>query len=213
MLKCRPSIKADNTALTGYFKPKGGHPPRAVDFAPQTERSNATDVRRWSYLEKIKMIQVVEADLTLSDHAGAVVQLMDEYSRDPMGGGKALSSFVRNNLVSELRKRDSAHVILAFVDGKPAGLVICLEGFSTFACRPLLNVHDAIVSVEHRGRGLCKCMLRVAEAVAHRLGCCKMTLEVLEGNVVAQAAYKSCGFAGYELDPRMGKAMFWEKKL
>jgi ribosomal protein S18 acetylase RimI-like enzyme len=56
-------------------------------------------------------------------------------------------------------------------------------------------------------------MLEVAEAVALRLGCCKMTLEVLEGNVVAQAAYKSCGFASYELDPRMGKAMFWEKKL
>ncbi|MFY8149049.1 MAG: GNAT family N-acetyltransferase [Prochlorococcaceae cyanobacterium] len=159
------------------------------------------------------MIQVIEADLSLSEHASAVVELMDEYSRDPMGGGKALPSFVRNNLVSELRKRDTAHVILAFIDGRPAGLVICLEGFSTFSCRPLLNVHDAIVSVEHRGHGLCKRMLEVAEAVAHRLGCCKITLEVLEGNVVAQAAYKSCGFAGYELDPRMGKAMFWEKKL
>ncbi len=56
-------------------------------------------------------------------------------------------------------------------------------------------------------------MLEVAEPVAHRLGCCKMTLEVLEGNVAAQAAYQSCGFAGYELDPCMGKALFWKKKL
>jgi hypothetical protein len=40
-----------------------------------------------------------------------------------------------------------------------------------------------------------------------------MTLEVLEGNIIAQAAYTSCGFASYKLDPRMGKAMFWEKKL
>jgi hypothetical protein len=40
-----------------------------------------------------------------------------------------------------------------------------------------------------------------------------MTLEVLEGNVAAQAAYQSCGFAGYELDPCMGKALFWKKKL
>lgn len=138
---------------------------------------------------------------------------MDEYARDPMGGGKALTPFVRANLVSELRNRDTAHVILAFADGKPAGLVVCLEGFSTFACRPLLNIHDAIVSAEHRGRGLSKRMLEVAEALAHRLGCCKLTLEVLEGNVVAQAAYMSYGFAGYELDPRMGRAMFWEKKL
>ena len=159
------------------------------------------------------VIEIVEADLTLPEHARAVVQLLDDYARDPMGGGKALAPFVKENLVSELRKRDVAHVILAFVDGEPAGLVVCLEGFSTFACRPLLNVHDVIVSAEHRGRGLCKRMLQVAETIALRLGCCKMTLEVLEGNVVAQAAYRSCGFAAYELDPRMGKAMFWEKKL
>jgi GNAT superfamily N-acetyltransferase len=159
------------------------------------------------------VIQVLETDLTLPEHASALIQLMDEYALDPMGGGRALSQFARENLVSELKKCDTAHVIFAFVDGKPAGLVTCLEGFSTFACRPLLNVHDVIVSAEYRGRGLCKRMLEVAEAVARRLGCCKMTLEVLEGNVAAQAAYQSCGFAGYELDPRMGKAMFWEKKL
>ena len=134
-------------------------------------------------------MEVVEADLRLPEHATAVIQLLDEYARDPIGGGKALPPFVRANLVSELRKRDVAHVILAFVDGEPAGLVICLEGFSTFACRPLLYVHDAIVSAEHRGHGLCKRMLAVAEAVALRLGCCKMTLEVLQGNVLAQAAY------------------------
>ncbi len=56
-------------------------------------------------------------------------------------------------------------------------------------------------------------MLEVAEAMAQRLGCCKMKLEVLEGNVAAQAAYRSCGFTAYELDPRMGKGLFWEKKL
>ena len=49
--------------------------------------------------------------------------------------------------------------------------------------------------------------------IAVRIGCCKLTLEVLEGNAIAQAAYKACGYAGYELDPKMGKAMFWQKKL
>jgi GNAT superfamily N-acetyltransferase len=127
------------------------------------------------------VIQVLETDLTLPEHASVLIQLMDEYALDPMNGSRALSEFARENLVSELKKCDAAHVILAFVDGKPAGLVTCLEGFSTFACRPLLNVHDVIVSAEYRGRGLCKRMLEVAEPVAHRLGCCKMMLEVLEG--------------------------------
>ena len=40
-----------------------------------------------------------------------------------------------------------------------------------------------------------------------------LTLEVLEGNKVAQAAYRASGFAGYELDPEVGRAMFWQKKL
>lgn len=159
------------------------------------------------------MIEVIEADLTSPEHADAVVFLLNEYARDPMGGGRDLPPRVRKELVPELRKRDTAHVILGFVDGEPAGLVICFEGFSTFACMPLLNIHDVAVSGRHRGKGLSRRMLEKVEAIAAGLGCCKLTLEVLEGNTVAQAAYRSFGFSGYELDSRTGRAMFWEKKL
>jgi len=51
------------------------------------------------------------------------------------------------------------------------------------------------------------------EEIARELGCCKLTLEVLEGNTVAQNAYRSLGYASYELDAAMGKAMFWQKYL
>ncbi len=159
------------------------------------------------------MIEIVEADLSLPSHADAMVQLMDEYALDPMGGGKGLSDYVKANLRAELAKRFAAHVILAFADAEPAGLVVCLEGFSTFACKPLLNIHDVIVALPYRGRGLSKLLLQKAEEIALDLGCCKLTLEVLEGNHVAQSAYKACGFSGYELNPQMGKALFWEKKL
>lgn len=159
------------------------------------------------------MIQVVQADLNLPKHADAFIQLLGEYASDPMGGGKALSGYAKTNLVVELRNRPTVYIILAMDDEIPAGLLTCIEGFSTFACRPLLNIHDAIVSAEYRGRGLCKQMLKAAELLAIRIGCCKMTLEVLEGNNAAQAAYQSFGFKGYELDPQMGRAMFWEKSL
>jgi GNAT superfamily N-acetyltransferase len=159
------------------------------------------------------MIEVVEADLGLPAHAEALVKLMDAYALDPMGGGQGLSGDVKANLPIELAKRESAHVVLAFVEAEPAGLVVCFEGFSTFACKPLLNIHDLIVALPYRGRGLSKLLLQKAEAIAIQLGCCKLTLEVLEGNHIAQAAYKAFGFSGYELDPQMGKALFWEKKL
>jgi GNAT superfamily N-acetyltransferase len=159
------------------------------------------------------MEKILIADLSLPSHASALVYLLNEYAKDDMGGGAELPEFVKNNLAAELRKRQGAHVALAFIDGAPAGMAVCFEGFSTFACKPLLNVHDLIVAHAYRGRGLSKKLLAKAEEIAIRLGCCKLTLEVLEGNAIAQAAYKACGFAGYELDPKMGKAMFWQKKL
>ena len=158
-------------------------------------------------------IEIITADLSIAEHADAIILLMDEYARDPMGGGGRLSDYAKNNLISELSIRQSAHIVLAFVENQPAGLIICLEGFSTFACQPLLNIHDAIVSAPYRGRGLSKMMLQAVEQIALDLGCCKLTLEVLEHNHIAQKAYRSFGFNGYELNPEMGKALFWEKKL
>lgn len=159
------------------------------------------------------MENIVVADLTNPLHAQAVVSLLNEYSMDEMGGGAELPDVVKNNVVAELRKRPHAFAIIAFVQHEPAGLAICIEGFSTFACMPLLNVHDMIVSQKYRGRKLSQKILAKAEELARKRGCCKLTLEVLEGNKIAQNAYRSFGFEGYELNPTMGKAMFWQKKL
>jgi GNAT superfamily N-acetyltransferase len=159
------------------------------------------------------MEEILLADLSLPSHGETIIYLLNEYAKDEMGGGAELSVFVKNNLVSELKKRQGVYIILAFVDAHPAGLVNCFEGFSTFACKPLLNIHDVIVIAEYRGRGISKKLLNKAEEIAIDLGCCKLTLEVLEGNTIAQVGYKSCGYSGYELNPKMGKAMFWQKKL
>lgn len=159
------------------------------------------------------VIKILEADFSLPAHGKAIIQLMQEYAQGESGGGKALSRFVEENLIEALDQREMAHGILAFAGETPAGLIICLEGFSTFACRPLLNIHDVIVSEPFRGRGIAKQMLQKVEVLARQLNCCKLTLEVLEGNQAAKAVYWSVGFRGYELDPRMGKALFWEKKL
>jgi ribosomal protein S18 acetylase RimI-like enzyme len=163
--------------------------------------------------QTIEAIEIIEANPAKPSHAAAIVQLMDEYARDLMGGGQGLSEEVKSNLPMALSKRSNAHVILALSELEPAGLIICFEGFSTFACRPLLNIHDVIVSGSYRGQGIAKRLLNQAEVIARRLDCCKLTLEVLEGNAIAQSAYKSVGFNGYQLNPEMGHALFWEKKL
>lgn len=159
------------------------------------------------------MIEIIDADLSNPTHADALVRLLDEYAQGDMGGNCGLPDFVKANLAAELGKRAETHVILAFAGGDPVGLAVCFEGFSTFACKPLLNIHDIMVTQSHRGLGISKKLLAKAEAIALGLGCCKLTLEVLEGNTVAQAAYLSCGYSGYQLSPEAGKALFWQKKL
>lgn len=139
--------------------------------------------------------------------------LLDNYALDPMGGATALNQTVKDNLVTELAKLAHAFSVICYVDGKPAGLVNCFETFSTFKCKPLINIHDLVVSSEYRGLGISQRMLQFVENIGVEKGCCKITLEVLEGNQVAKNAYLKFGFAGYELDPQMGKALFWEKAL
>lgn len=158
-------------------------------------------------------LQIVEADPRDPTHARAIVELLDIYASGLTGGGEGLSASAKANLPAELAKRPTARVVLAFADDEPAGLVIAFEGFSTFECRPLLNIHDVVVAEKFRGQGLSKRLMMEIEAIALRTGCCKLTLEVLEGNTIAQAAYRSLGFQAYKLDPAMGQAMFWEKKL
>jgi GNAT superfamily N-acetyltransferase len=161
----------------------------------------------------IETTEIIDADLADARHARAVVQLLNAYACDPMGGGKPLAESVKANLVAELRRRSGVRVVLAFAGDEPAGLAICMEGFSTFACKPLLNIHDFVVAEKYRGRGLSKALMDRVEQLAKEIGCCKLTLEVLEGNTVAQALYRSRGFAGYDLDPKMGKAMLLQRWL
>jgi ribosomal protein S18 acetylase RimI-like enzyme len=156
-------------------------------------------------------IEIVKANLGNAAHAAALFATLNAYASDAMGGGKPLPDFVRENLATELARRPTAHVFLAFDGAVPAGLATCIEGFSTFACKPLLNIHDLAVMPEYRGQGIARRLLARVEEEARALGCCKVTLEVLEGNAVARSLYRSCGFDGYELKPETGKAMFMQK--
>lgn len=158
-------------------------------------------------------ITVCRADYGNPVHGAALVMLLDAYAQDPMGGGHPLNEFARANLVPALAARPQAYSVLAFEADKPIGLVNCIEGFSTFACRPLVNVHDVAVLAQYRGRGVAASMLALAEELARERGACKMTLEVLQGNAGAVRLYGRIGFAGYQLDPAMGEARFLQKWL
>ena len=164
-------------------------------------------------MDAANKINIQIADYSSVKDAEAVVDLMNHYALDKMGGGEALSESVKASLVPGLANVAGALSVLAFVDGNPAGLINCFMGFSTFKAKPLINIHDVIVLEDFRGLKLSQIMLEKVEVIAKERGCCKLTLEVLQGNKVAQSAYIKFGFGGYALDPEMGNAMFWQKAL
>lgn len=161
-------------------------------------------------------LQIRQADYSDEADMAALLGLLDAYARDPAGGGEGLSAFAKTHLADALRQRPTLFSVLAFDRSQqmlPVGLVNCVEGFSTFACKPLVNVHDVVVLASHRGLRIGEQMLLEVERLARQRGACKLTLEVLSGNHSAVALYQRIGFENYQLDPSMGHASFMQKWL
>lgn len=160
-----------------------------------------------------QMIEIIEADLNNSTQAEAILQLLNEYAADIMGGGTGISDFVKQNLIAQLKTKPETLVLLVYDQLHPIGLAVAFEGFSTFSAKRLLNLHDFMVSSQARGKGIAKAMLEKLESISKDRGYCKITLEVLEGNIRAQKIYKDFGFNSYSLEPAIGRALFLDKKV
>ncbi len=158
-------------------------------------------------------MDIVEADLSRTDHAQAILELTDAYCRDPSANGTPLPGDVRERLIVGLQRHPTTLVFLAYSNEKPVGLATCFVGFSTFAARPLVNIHDLAVLEAHRGRGVGRRLLAAVEDKARRLECCKVTLEVQEHNHPARRLYEAFGFSQSELRSEIGGALFMSKPL
>ncbi len=141
------------------------------------------------------------------------IELLDHYAKDIMGGGEPLAENVKSGLIGSMKARSHAISLLAYKDGTAVGLLNAFEGFSTFANKPLINIHDIIVREGYRACGIGQYLLKAIEQIAVTRGCCKLTLEVLSGNELAKNSYQKFGFTGYSLDESIGHALFWEKKV
>ena len=117
------------------------------------------------------MIICKKADLSNESECSTILRLLNCYALDIMGGGEELSEFSQANLITELRKRQSScHIFIASIDSIDVGLAVCFEGFSTFACRPLLNIHDFCVLSEYRRKGVASTLLFYIDSFARNLG-------------------------------------------
>jgi ribosomal protein S18 acetylase RimI-like enzyme len=158
-------------------------------------------------------VTIVQADLGRSDHQWAILDLIDAYACDPMGSGQPLPADIKSELIPALRRHPTTLILLAYNGERPVGIAACFLGFSTFAARPLVNVHDLAVLPEYRGRGIGQLLLAAVERKARELGCCKVTLEVQENNVRARHSYEAAGFKHALADTETGGCLFMSKRL
>src|SRR6266576_1918357 len=158
-------------------------------------------------------IRIVEADLSLPAHQEAVLAMVDAYSRDAMGHGKPLDQNVRAQLIPGLMRHPTTLIFLAFDGEQPVGAAVCFIGFSSFAAKPLINIHDFVVLPTSRGKGIGRQLLEAVETKAKELGCCKLTLEVMDKNHQAVRMYQAAGFERYALQEEAGAAIFMSKPL
>ena len=162
---------------------------------------------------KTDEVQIVEANLDDPVHQEAVLKMVDAYSMDPLGDGKPLSNEARDLLLPGLRQHPTTMIFLAFEGEKPIGIAVCFRGFSTFAARPLMNIHDLAVLTGHRGQGISRRLLAAVEEKARAIGCCKLTLEVLEKNRRAMGVYEAAGFARPVYHGEAETTFFLSKRL
>ncbi|UCG09107.1 MAG: GNAT family N-acetyltransferase [Desulfobacterales bacterium] len=161
----------------------------------------------------MQSFEIVEADLNRMEHQQAVVALIDAYARDPMGNGRPLAQEVRRALIPGLQQHPTTVIFLAYQADTAIGIALCFRGFSTFAARPLINIHDLAVLPAYRGQGVGRRLIEQVERKARNLGCCKLTLEVQENNHRARQVYEAMGFAQTQYVEAAGSSLFLSKPL
>jgi ribosomal protein S18 acetylase RimI-like enzyme len=108
---------------------------------------------------------------------------------DPTRARRALEQMIREN---------HGRAWIIELEGKAAGYVIVLYGFSLEYGGRVLEIDELFIQTEFRGHGLGWAILEFVEAEAHDFGAILLTLETEADNENAQAFYGKHGFSKLE---------------
>ena len=86
-----------------------------------------------------------------------------------------------------------AEVLIAEVDGEPAGFALFFHNYSTFLARRGLYLEDLFVLPERRGAGIGRALLARLARIAVERGCGRFEWSVLDWNEDAIRFYRSLG--------------------
>ena len=124
-----------------------------------------------------------------SDDIIRLVIGLAEFERLPPPDAAARARLLRDAFGPQPR----FEILLADVDGRPAGYAFFFETYSTFLARPTLYLEDLFVLPEQRGRGLGYALFQACAREALRRECGRMDWAVLEWNTGAIQFYERLG--------------------
>ena len=136
-----------------------------------------------------------QADLSKPSDQDHILNLLNNFSLESPSA-EALPMQVQESLIHNLQQHPTTLIFLAEQADVPVGVAVCFLGFSTFASKPLLNLHDFYVLKKCQGQGIGREFLAFLEEEARARGCCRVTLEVYHNNIQAKTLYEKCGFHG-----------------
>jgi GNAT superfamily N-acetyltransferase len=81
-------------------------------------------------------------------------------------------------------------LLIAEVDGKPAGYAVIFETYSTFLAQPKLYLEDLFVLPDFRGKGAGLALMQACAREGLARGCARMEWQVLDWNHKAMEFYE-----------------------
>jgi len=124
----------------------------------------------------------------------ALIRELAEYEREP-DAVQTDEAMLAANLFDDV---PGAEVVIADVDGHPAGFALFFHNFSTWLGRRGLYLEDLFVRPEYRGRGVGQVLMAYLAKLAVERGCGRFEWSVLDWNTPAIDFYRRLGAVGMD---------------
>lgn len=124
----------------------------------------------------------------------AFIRELAEYEREP----DAVLADEATLADSLFGARPGAEVVLAEVDGQPAGFALFFHNFSTWLGQRGLYLEDLFVRPAYRGRGVGQVLMAYLATLALERGCGRFEWSVLDWNAPAIGFYRRIGAVGMD---------------
>ena len=163
--------------------------------------------------QRMEEIITIQVDYSDAKQCSDLIALLAEYAEfETDQSARTLTPSELLDIPSQLAEFPTAFSVLAYHGNSAIGLANCFFGFSTFLGRPLVNIHDIVVTEQSRGHGVAGKLLAKIDEIAIAHDCCRVTLEVLDHNTAARRAYEKHGFGRTPLHPQ-SETLFLQKPL